>query len=97
MIARESASFSHSFLANGALLWLLRPVLNQWEVNVDVAQLGAEHRELLDLMVEIQHHAIPVLQHVELSQREKAQVDTPARSHKHQHIEDVEGLLRNHE
>ena len=53
MIARESASFSHSFLANGALLWLLRPVLNQWEVNVDVAQLGAEHRELLDLVVEI--------------------------------------------
>jgi hypothetical protein len=68
---REFPSFQHALLAYRAILWLVLRVLNEREVYINVPELGAEHFEFPDLMVQIQDHAIPMLKHVELGKWEE--------------------------
>jgi hypothetical protein len=95
--AWELPCFQHALLAYRAILWLVLRVLHEREVDVNVPELGAEHVEFPDLMVQVQHHAITMLKHVELGKREEVQVQSSPGTHQHQHIHNVQRLLRDHE
>jgi hypothetical protein len=95
--AWQFPSFQHPLLAYRAILWLVLRVLNEREVDINVPELGAEHVEFPDLMVQVQDHAIAMLKHVELGKREEVQVKSSSGAHQHQHVHNVQGLLRDHE
>ena len=97
MAAWEFPSFQHPLLAYRAILWLVLRVLHKREVDVNVPELGAEHLEFPDLMVQVQDHAIAMLKHVELGKWEEVKVQSSTGAHQHQHIHNVESLLRDHE
>jgi hypothetical protein len=84
--AWEFPRFQHPLLAYRAILWLVLRVLHEREVDVNVPELGAEHVEFSDLMVQVQNHAIAMLKHVELGEREEVQIQSSPGAHQHKHI-----------
>ena len=81
--AWELPCFQHALLAYRAILWLVLRVLHEREVDINVPELGAEHVEFPDLMVQVQDHAIAMLKHVELGKREEVQVKSSPGTHQH--------------
>jgi hypothetical protein len=66
VIAWKLSCLCHSFLAYSAFIIASRWILDKREVDVDVFELCAEHGKLLDLVVEVYHKSVAVLNHIEL-------------------------------